>query len=234
MHSPVTIITGAGSGIGRALAELLAIGGHRLALAGRRHTALLETAALCGGSPSVLCHSVDLSDDTSASALVAAVTARFGRIDNLVNCAGIAPMALIGATTERHLRECFGVNAIGPAALIIRCWPHFTAQRSGRIVNVSSLATSDPFAGFLAYAASKSALDSLTRSADKEGAPLGIKAFSINLGCVETELLRSFADEALVAKSRTLSPASVAQTLGEYLEGSHDSAHGTCIALPSP
>ena len=87
MHSPVTIITGAGSGIGRALAELLALRGHRLALAGRRQTALLETAALCGGSPSVLCHSVDLSDDTSASALVAAVAARFGRIDNLVNCA---------------------------------------------------------------------------------------------------------------------------------------------------
>ncbi|MSR69976.1 MAG: SDR family oxidoreductase [Phycisphaerales bacterium] len=234
MHAPVTIITGAGSGVGRATAQLLARAGHRLALAGRRHEALLETAESCVGAPEILCHRADLSLDLSASQLIEAVVANFGRIDNLVNCAGIAPMVPIAQTTEQHLSDCFGINTLGPALLIIRCWPHFAAQKSARIVNVSSLATSDPYAGFFAYAASKSALDSLTRSADKEGAAIGVKAFSINLGCVETALLRSFADEQLVPKSRALAPEYVAQVIAQYLSGSRDSEHGTCIALPSP
>lgn len=234
MHPPVTIITGAGSGIGRALAQLLASHGHRLLLAGRTRATLRATAESCESSPDVLCHSADLCDEPAAAALVAAASARFGRIDNLVNCAGIAPMAPIEATTASQLHACFGVNAIGPAFLIMHCWPHFKAQRSGRIVNVSSLATTDPFSGFFAYAASKSALDSLTRSADKEGAPIGVRAFGLNLGCVETALLRSFADEARVPTARTLSAEFVAQTIEAYLAGRHDAAHGTCTALPSP
>lgn len=234
MHAPVTIITGAGSGIGRATAQELARLGHRLGLAGRRREALLETAASCDNPRAILCHPADLSDDHSAASLVAATAEKFGRIDNLVNCAGVAPMVPIEATTEQHLRDCFGANTFGPAHLIIRCWPHFSAQKSGRIVNISSLATTDPFAGFFAYAASKSALDSLTRSADKEGAAIGVKAFSINLGCVETALLRSFADEVMVPKSRAISSVVVAQLIAQYLNGSHDSDHGQCIAFPIP
>ncbi len=234
MHAPVTIITGAGSGIGRATAQELARLGHRLALAGRRHEALLETAALCDNPSVILCHPANLSDDRAAAALVAAVCERFGRIDNLVNCAGIAPMVPIEATTEQHLSDCFGVNTFGPAHLIIRCWPHFAAQKSGRIVNISSLATTDPFAGFFAYAASKSALDSLTRSADREGAAIGVKAFSINLGCVETALLRSFADEVMIPKSRAVAPALVAQLIAQYLNGSRDREHGQCNAFSMP
>ncbi len=234
MHAPVTIITGAGSGIGRATAQALAPLGHRLVLAGRRHELLLESASLCGSASETLCHGADLSDDPAAARLVAAATHAFGRIDNLVNCAGIAPVAALEATTAQQLRDCFAVNTFGPAHLIIRCWPHFTAQRSGRIVNISSLATTDPFAGFFAYAASKSALDSLTRSADREGAAIGVKAFSINLGCVETALLRSFADEVMIPRSRALAPATVAQVIAQYLNGSRDSEHGQCIALASP
>ncbi len=234
MAAPVTIITGAGSGIGRALAQALAARGHRLLLVGRRPAMLLETSLRCEGSPDVFCHSADICDESAAAAIVDAAIGRFGRIDNLVNCAGIAPKKSIDKTTAHDLHACFAVHAIGPALLIINCWRHFADQRSGRIVNVSSLAASDPFDGFLAYAASKSALDSLTRSTDREGAPLGIKAFSINLGCVETAMLRSFADETLVPSAKTLSPDFVASQITPYLDGSRDRDHGRCIALASP
>ncbi len=233
MATPVTIITGAGSGIGRSLAILLCARGQKLALAGRTLAKLNETARRCEGAE-ILCHQDDLSDDSAALRLVTAVIRGFGRIDTLVNCAGIAPRVPIGATTETHMRECLGVGALGPACLILKCWPHFIAQGGGRIVNVSSLASSDPFSGFFAYAASKSALDSLTRSAALEGSDVGVKAFSINLGCVETPLLRSFADEKLVPRSNAHSPEAIAAIIAEYVEGVHDGQSGKCIAIHSP
>ncbi len=231
MNAPVTILTGAGSGIGRALAILLAKHGHRLALAGRSLEKLNATKELSGSVPEIVCLEEDVSGDSAAQRVVDAVIARFGRVDTLINCAGIAPRTPIGETTERQLLDCFGVHAVGPACLIIHCWPHFVAQGGGRIINVSSLATSDPFPGFLAYAASKSALDSLTRSAAIEGAAVGVKAFSLNLGCVETPLLRSFADEEMVPKSRARSPESIACIIEEYTRGIHDARSGECVPV---
>jgi len=85
------------------------------------------------------------------------------------NAAGIAPRAPIERTDEELLDECFRVNAFGPAFLMIRAFPHMKARKSGCVVNVSTLGTTDPFPGFFAYAASKAALDSFTRSLAREG-----------------------------------------------------------------
>lgn len=220
--------------MGRALATLLAANGHLLALVGRTRDALDTTARACAGSPRVICCAADITNETAVAGLISATVSQCGRIDNLVNCAGIAPFLPISKTTSTTLHETFGVNTFGPAYLIMHAWSYFEAQRGGRIVNVSSLATTDPYAGFFAYAAAKSALDSFTRSAAKEGADIGVKVFSLNLGCVETALLRSFADEALVPRSRALSPESVAIIIAELLSGSRDHESGSCIPLPGP
>lgn len=234
MSMPITILTGAGGAIGRAVAILLAAQGHHLAIAGRTKSKLEETALLCAASPGTFIHCSEIRDEATASTLVDAVIARWGRVDNLVNCAGVAPMASIEQTTDAMLLECFGANTFGPAHLIMRCWPLFQAQKSGRIVNVSTLATTDPFPGFFAYAASKSALDSLTRSAAREGARIGVKVFGFNLGCIETPLLRQNFSEKMIPRARALAPEVAAQMIVDSLSGKRDADHGKCIPVPSP
>lgn len=234
MTAPITIITGAGGAIGRAVALLLAEQRHHLAIAGRTKSKLEETALLCTTSPGLLIHCAEICDEATARALVDDAIARWGRVDNLINCAGVAPMAPIEQTTDAMLHESFATNTFGPAHLIMRCWPLFKAQKSGRIVNVSTLGTTDPFPGFFAYAASKSALDSLTRSAAREGTRIGVKVFGINLGCIETPMLRQNFSEKMIPRSRALAPEVVAQMIVDCLSGKRDADHGKCIPLPSP
>ncbi|MSR29303.1 MAG: SDR family oxidoreductase [Phycisphaerales bacterium] len=230
-----SIITGAGSGIGRALAILLAKGGHRVALSGRTRHRLEETASLCGQPPErVLVHAADLRVPAEAHGLIDATVAHFGGVDTLINCAGAAPLVAIENTDEALLRDTFAINALGPAALIHRCWPHFVAQRMGRVVNVSTLGTTDPFPGYFAYAAAKSALDSMTRSVAREGSEHGITAFSVNLGCIETEMLRKNFSLKQIPASRTHPPELAAAFIKEFVDGLHDAESGSCTPLLGP
>lgn len=235
--SPVTIVTGAGSGIGFATARRLAAAGHRLALVGRTLSKLRDAAAsIREAHPSIEVEvlEADLGDPAAARSVIPRAAARFGRIDHLVNAAGIAPLAPIETTDLGLLERTFAVNTFGPALLIAAAWPLMTRQRSGCIVNVSTIGTSDPFAGFFAYAASKSALDSLTRSVANEGRRHGIRAFAVNPGAVETPLLRLNFPEKMVPHSRTLSADAVAATIVDCLEGRRSEPSGTCIPMPSP
>ncbi len=235
MPSPVTIVTGGGSGIGRALALLLHEAGHAVVISGRRRERLMETVALGTGGPERwLVHPADLRNDAVAVALVDAAIRRFGRIDTLVNCAGVAPRSTAADTDERLLIDTFEVNAFGPAALIRRCWPHFLRQGKGCIVNVSTLSTTDPFPGYFAYAAAKSALDSMTRSANREGSDLGIRSFGVNPGLVETEMLRANFSKELIPPERALSPEAAAAFIKTFIDGKRDDDQGKCIPLPGP
>ena len=158
---------------------------------------------------------------------------RFGRVDNLVNCAGVAPMMPIERTTEETLEQCFSINVFGPAFLIVRCWPHFKKQKSGCVVNIGTMGSTDPFAGFLAYAASKSALDSLTRSVAREGRSSGIRSFSVNPGAVETRALRNNFSEKVVPPHKAMHPDVVARVVVDCIEGQRPDDQGKCIFLPS-
>jgi NAD(P)-dependent dehydrogenase (short-subunit alcohol dehydrogenase family) len=232
MPDRVTILTGAGGGIGRALAKLLAHRGHSIVLVGRRRALLESTAEYCGGTVRVV--PADCVDDAAASAVVDEAMDAFGRVDALVNGAGYAPLVGIAQTSEALLAEAFRINALGPAALMRRCWPHFVAQRGGRIVNLSTLGTTDPFPGYFAYAAAKSALDSMTRSAAREGAADGIVAFSINLGCVETPMLRANFSVEQIPPERAHSPAAAAAFILPFVDGARDAESGSCVPLHSP
>jgi NAD(P)-dependent dehydrogenase (short-subunit alcohol dehydrogenase family) len=229
--NPVAIITGAGSGIGRAAARLLAQKGYDLALVGRRAEPLRETASLAGRG---LVVEADITDAAACQRVISTTEEAFGRIDALVNNAGAAPLAPIEKSTPSLIREAFDINALGPAFLIYFAWPVFARQKRGCIVNISTMGTIDPFQGFFAYAAAKASVNLMARSCAKEGKAKGIRAFAIAPGAVETAMLRSNFPERMLPASKTLPPEGVAQVILDCLEGRRDAENGGVIVLPSP
>jgi len=228
--APVAIVTGAGSGIGREVASMLAARGWRLALAGRRREPL-EALMSDIGADRALVVPTDLADGAQVEAMVRSALDRFGRVDALVNNAGSGKSLPIAKTGLDELRAAFDLNAIGPAYAIHLCWPAFARQKRGCIVNVSSMATSDPFAGFFAYAASKAAVNLLARSCAKEGKAIGVRAFAVAPAAVETPLLRSIFDRTAVPAAACLSAAQVAGVILDCIEGRRDADNGRTIFL---
>lgn len=230
-YRPVSIVTGAGSGIGLAAAQQLSEMGHHVVLVGRRENMLKEAAStLSGPSTAISC---DIGDLAEARGLIKRVKADLGRIDVLVSNAGWAELHGIGETTDETLNTAFRINALGPAAMISQAWPIFTAQKSGCIVCTSSMATQDPFPGFFAYASSKASVNLLVASCAKEGAKLGIRAFSIAPGAVETPLLRSMFNEGSLPSAACLKPAKVASMITACIRGEHDAENGRVIWIPN-
>jgi short-subunit dehydrogenase len=234
MNDPVAIVTGAGSGIGRGVAVQLSAMGYRIALVGRTQPTLQETMELAGSASSCLTIVADIASRDASARITQAAIQKWGRVDALVNNAAIAPFASLSECDWAELERTFAANTFGPACLIAALWPTFVAQRGGRIVNVSSMSTIDPFPGLAVYAASKSALESLTRSIQAEGEAHNIKSFNIAPGAVETQMLRAIADENAVPRERTLSPEAVAEVIVGCVTGRRDDANGTTIVLRSP
>lgn len=228
--SPVAIVTGAGTGIGREVASMLGARGWRLVLAGRRREPLGALASEIGHGRALV-QPTDLADSAQVEALVRAAVDRFGRIDALVNNAGGSAQMNIEETNLEVIRAVFEVNAIAPAYAIHLSWPYFARQKRGCIVNVSSMATSDPFAGFFAYAAAKAGVNLMARSCAKEGEPIGVRAFAVAPAAVETPLLRSLFDRDTVPTDACLTPAQVAQVIIDCIEGRRDRDNGRTVFL---
>jgi NAD(P)-dependent dehydrogenase (short-subunit alcohol dehydrogenase family) len=231
-EGPVAIVTGAGSGIGRSAAVMLSGRGWRLVLAGRREERLAETAGMLAGPSAVVV--ADVGDLAEAAEVVDSALERFGRIDALINNAGWAPLAPIEKTGVEMLEEVFAVNALGPAAMISRAWPVFRAQKSGCVVNVSTMGTADPFPGFFAYAAAKAAVESMVRSCVVEGRKFGVRAFAVAPGAVETEMLRANFSEKALPSRKCLKAEDVAAVIVACVLGERDGESGKVIYLPSP
>jgi short-subunit dehydrogenase len=227
---PVAIVTGAGSGIGAATARLLAEAGSALALVGRTADKLAATAKNVADALPI---AVDLSEPGAPGIVVDRTLQRWGRVDVLVNNAGTGALVPIDRTTDDVLLDAFRINAFAPIRLVALLWPTFLRQGSGCVVNVSSMATSDPFPGFTAYAAAKSALESLTRSIMNEGGEHGMRAYNVAPGAVETPLLRANFDTQQLPPERTLDPADVARVIVACIERRRDSDLGQTILLPS-
>lgn len=230
MADRVAMVTGAGSGIGLATARMLESGGWRVVLVGRRKPALDQAAV--GMSPErALVAAGDMSVPGDIERVVDEAARWGGRIDLLVNNAGAGEVLPIGQTDWAALRRMFDLNALGVAYLIHKVWPVFAKQQAGCIVNVSSYAAMDPFAGFFAYGATKAAVNLLSFSAAKEGAAIGVRAFSVAPGAVETPLLRSLADETVVPRAWCLEPEEVGRIIVECAEGRRDLDNGKTIYI---
>lgn len=224
------LITGAGSGIGRALAQRLAGEGYALVLAGRTESALDETARALGGAEYHI-HPADVADPRQCDDLVAAAALRFNRIDLLAHVAGYAALATIPDTDLDTWRRTFDVNATAAWALTRAAWPIFTRQKSGLIVNVSSMASIDPFPGFAAYASAKAAVNMFTLVTAREGEAIGLRAVAIAPGAVETPMLRSMFDESMIPRGAAMDPDTVAQIIADCAAGRRAFESGGVIRI---
>ncbi|NJL31319.1 MAG: SDR family oxidoreductase [Phycisphaerales bacterium] len=152
------IITGAGSGVGQALALLLAESGYELLLAGRTTEKLEQTAQLIHQtSPrlKVISHQADIAEPATCKAIIDNAMQQFGRIDALINVAGYASMVPIEKITPQEWRTTLDINLSSVIYLTTAAWPIFKQQKAGFIANVSSMASISPFPGFALYALPK-------------------------------------------------------------------------------
>ena len=163
-----------------------------------------------------------------------AVIEHWSRPDALVNNAGWGWLRALAETDDELPRTTFDINFFSAANLITRAWPTLVKQGSGCVVNVSSGAAHEPCPGFFAYAASKAAMESLGRSVASEGRELGIRAYSVALGAVETPLLRAAFSEEVIPREKTLDPHDVATRIRDCVLGRAPVANGGTVVMPSP
>ena len=178
-------ITGASSGFGRAFALQALSAGHNVVVTARDPARLAALSAQAPGRVLALALDVDQADQVEAAAQAA--LSRFGRIDVLINNAGYGLVGAVEETPDQELRAVMDTNFFGAAAMIRAVLPAMRAQRSGAIVNISSMGGQLSFAGFGAYSASKFALEGLSEALAQEVAPFGIKVLIVEPGAFRTD-----------------------------------------------
>ena len=201
LSEKVVVITGAGRGIGRVIAETFLR--ERSVVAGLD----VEIGALEWLSTSdegrAAAFACDVRDGARTSVVVAEVLERFGRIDVLVNNAGVNVVGLVEELDDDRWDFCFDVNVGGTFRMCRAVIPSMKAQRSGRIINAASFAAIVPSVGSAAYAASKAAVVQLTRTLAGELGPWNITANAYAPGMIPTAM-NGFADLTGPARDRLL------------------------------
>ena len=184
----VAIVTGASSGIGRAAALGLASRGASVLAVARDRAALTEAVELMtAGRGAVAAH--DITEPSAADVVVKAALDTFGRLDVLVNAAGIIATGSVDQTDDDVWGRVMELNVNAAFRLMRAAIPHLKTHR-GSIVNVSSVNGRRVFPGLAAYNVSKAALDQLTRCAAIELAPAGVRVNAVNPGVTITNLHR--------------------------------------------
>jgi NAD(P)-dependent dehydrogenase (short-subunit alcohol dehydrogenase family) len=220
MNQPIALITGASSGIGKASAEALANKGYHIYAGVRR-----PAAATALRSANVTPVQLDVTDDASITAAIAEIINQSGRIDLLINNAGYGQYGILEEVSAEEAQRQFDVNVFGLMRVTRAVLPIMRAQKSGRIINMSSVAgrVSTPLGGW--YSASKHAVEALSDALRLEMAPFGIKVVVIQPGAIKT----SFDDVALNELTRTARIEAyrpMAQAFKRLVEGSYARAPG--------
>jgi NAD(P)-dependent dehydrogenase (short-subunit alcohol dehydrogenase family) len=185
LKGKVAIVTGGGSGIGRATALGLARAGAKVVITGRRAALLDRVVAEHANIAGLV---ADASEPADAARTVTEAIAKWRRLDILVNNAGAGAILPLADATADRIAKIFGVNVIGPSLLASAALPWLKEAR-GAIVNVSSTFGHKPAAGLSHYAASKAALEHLTRCWALELAPHGIRVNAVAAGPTESGAL---------------------------------------------
>lgn len=212
MSAKVCVITGASRGIGLATALRFARTGANIAAIARRPEELHQAAARIAAAGGV-CEPVaaDVGRPEEIRRALDTAAQRFGRVDVLINNAGAAPLAAIDRLDPAEFERVHAVNMAAVFHATRAVWPIMKAQGGGVIINISSLASVDPFPGFAVYGASKAWVNIFSQAVAAEGKPHGIRVFSVAPGAVETSLMRAaFPD---FPADKTLDPDEVAAVI---------------------
>jgi NAD(P)-dependent dehydrogenase (short-subunit alcohol dehydrogenase family) len=189
MSGKVVLVTGAGSGIGRAVAVTLARAGYQVAIAGRRAAALEETSAAAGGG--LLVVPTDVTDATAVRGMVEGTIAKYGRLDVVFNNAGTsAPPAPIDELPLDAWRRVVDTNLTGVFLVAQAAFRAMKAQnpQGGRIINNGSIASTTPRPHMVAYTASKHGVTGITKTLALEGRRFNVACGQIDIGNVQTNL----------------------------------------------
>lgn len=215
--SRVWFITGASRGLGRAFAEAALAAGDQVAVAARTRSALDELAA--AHPDRVLPLTLDVTDRGAVQVAVDAAVAHFGRLDIVVNNAGTLSMGMIEEFTEAEARAQMEVNFFGALWVSQAVLPHLRAQRSGHIVQVSSIGglAGFPLSGM--YAASKFALEGMSEALALEAGEFGVSLSILQPGGYWTDLYSAMANTTPIEAYAPLR----AQLEAQWAEGSVDS-----------
>lgn len=192
-RSRIAVVTGAGSGIGRAAAQKLMEAGWQVALLGRREDALAQTAASAPEQALVL--PTDVSDEHQVAAAFRAVKERFGRLDLLFNNAGMGSKGMeIDQLSVAQWRAVVDVNLTGSFLCAREAFAMMKAQspRGGRIINNGSISAHAPRPGSVAYTSTKHAITGLTKTLALDGRPYDIAAGQLDIGNAQTDLTANF------------------------------------------
>lgn len=184
----VWFITGASRGLGREIAKAALEAGDFVVATARAARSVEESF---GQRDDLLAVSLDVTDEDAAKAAIAAAVARFGRIDVLVNNAGFGVIGAVEETSGADVRRLYETNVFGLLAVTRAALPQLRSQRSGHILNLSSVGGYQSGPGFGVYCSTKFAVEGITEALHGELAPLGISVTVVEPGYFRTEFLES-------------------------------------------
>lgn len=200
LDGKTAIVTGGGTGLGKAMAEAFAAAGAKVVVAGRSQAPLGKVAAATGGL-AVPCDVTRLAD---AEALFDRAMQWTGRVDVLVNSAGISgPVGPVAAVDLDAWRQCFDVNVMGALHCMRLAAPIMTAQKSGSIINLSSVLGFVGAANRTAYSVAKAATNSMTESVARELGASGVRVNAISPGSVSGDLMEQIIAARAQREGRT-------------------------------
>lgn len=205
IEGKVVVITGASSGLGEAAARLLAAEGAAVVLGARRADRLQALAGkLAGLGGRALAVETDVTDRGQVARLVDAAVTTYGRIDVMLNNAGLMPLSPLERLKVDDWDRMIDVNLKGVLYGIAAALPHMQRQGSGHIINVSSVAGHKVRAGSTVYAATKHAVRALSEGLRQEVKRYNIRTTIISPGVVDSELAASATEPDVAAKLRTM------------------------------
>jgi NADP-dependent 3-hydroxy acid dehydrogenase YdfG len=199
LKNKVAIITGASSGIGYATSLTLSKAGIRVAVGARRTERLQELEKqIVENNGKILIQKTDVTRKSDCDSLVHTVVEKWGKVDVLINNAGLMPLSYFKSGKVEEWEQMVDVNIKGVLYCTSAVVPYMIEKKSGQIINISSVAGRIVFAGGSVYCATKHAIAALSEGLRKELSPTyNIRVTCIEPGAVETELLESITDESM-------------------------------------